>query len=328
MNPFQAFLHLLSDPNIAFLLFTIGFYGLIFELQNPNFVTGILGGARDHPRLHRLRQPAAQRRGAAADRPWRSSCSCSRHTVTSHGLLTVGGIICFALGASALLHSRPAIPTRPFVQVAAPLIVCHDRSRRPVHGSDRLVGRPESQAPGQRPASSAASAAGSQSDRDRRGPGAAGSSRIRSTPLARSGPLGWPRQARWSGATSVRVVGVDGLTAVVEPDTSSSTSQPVSRAREADSHRGTSYRRIDRRVPRRRRARRRLPVDPGGPAVRADGRVPTRARPTSSWSGTRASASWSRSSIVPSRSTCASSSSRSRARRRSPGTTPRSTSTS
>ena len=45
MNPFQAFLHLLSDPNIAFILFTIGFYGLIFELQNPNFVTGIVGRA-------------------------------------------------------------------------------------------------------------------------------------------------------------------------------------------------------------------------------------------------------------------------------------------
>ena len=43
MNPFQALLHLLSDPNIAFILFTLGFYGLLFELQSPNFVTGILG---------------------------------------------------------------------------------------------------------------------------------------------------------------------------------------------------------------------------------------------------------------------------------------------
>ena len=43
MNPLQGLLHLLSDPNIAFVLFTIGVYGLIFELQNPNFVTGILG---------------------------------------------------------------------------------------------------------------------------------------------------------------------------------------------------------------------------------------------------------------------------------------------
>src|SRR5687767_11795147 len=29
MNPGQQFLHLLSDPNIAFLLFTIGFYGIV-----------------------------------------------------------------------------------------------------------------------------------------------------------------------------------------------------------------------------------------------------------------------------------------------------------
>ena len=43
MNPLQAFLHLLSDPNIAFILFTLGFYGIFFELQNPNWVTGILG---------------------------------------------------------------------------------------------------------------------------------------------------------------------------------------------------------------------------------------------------------------------------------------------
>ncbi len=43
MNPLQALLHLLSDPNIAFILFTVGFYGLIFELQSPNWVTGIVG---------------------------------------------------------------------------------------------------------------------------------------------------------------------------------------------------------------------------------------------------------------------------------------------
>ena len=43
LNPLQGLLHLLSDPNIAFVLFTIGVYGLMFELQNPNFVTGILG---------------------------------------------------------------------------------------------------------------------------------------------------------------------------------------------------------------------------------------------------------------------------------------------
>ncbi|MGH2475113.1 MAG: NfeD family protein, partial [Candidatus Limnocylindrales bacterium] len=43
MNPAQQLLHLLSDPNIAFILFTIGFYGLLYEVISPNFVTGIIG---------------------------------------------------------------------------------------------------------------------------------------------------------------------------------------------------------------------------------------------------------------------------------------------
>ena len=44
MSPFQSFIRLLSDPTIAFLLFSIGSAGLLAELYNPNFVTGILGG--------------------------------------------------------------------------------------------------------------------------------------------------------------------------------------------------------------------------------------------------------------------------------------------
>ena len=43
MNPFQSLIHLLSDPNVAFILLTLGFYALLFELMSPNFVTGILG---------------------------------------------------------------------------------------------------------------------------------------------------------------------------------------------------------------------------------------------------------------------------------------------
>ena len=43
MNIGQQFLHLLSDPNIAFILFTIGFYGILAELFHPNFFSGILG---------------------------------------------------------------------------------------------------------------------------------------------------------------------------------------------------------------------------------------------------------------------------------------------
>ena len=101
MNPFQSILHLLSDPNIAFILMTLGFYGLLFELQSPNFVTGILGaialilafvGFGSLP----LNVAGVLLIGLAV------VLFLLEFTVTSHGLLAVGGMICFVLGAFAL----------------------------------------------------------------------------------------------------------------------------------------------------------------------------------------------------------------------------------
>lgn len=121
MNPFQAFLHLLSDPNIAFILFTLGFYGLLFELQNPNFFTGTLGalaiilafvGFGSLP----LNLAGLLLIGLAI------VLFIVDLTVTSHGLLTVGGLICFVLGASAL-YTEPGNPLAPSVAVAMPIIV-------------------------------------------------------------------------------------------------------------------------------------------------------------------------------------------------------------
>ncbi len=121
MNPAQAFLHLLSDPNIAFILFTVGFYGLFFELQNPNFVTGILGaialilafiGFGSLP----LNVAALLLIGLAI------VLFALEFTVTSHGLLTVGGIVCFVLGASAL-YTEPGTPTGPVISVDPTIIV-------------------------------------------------------------------------------------------------------------------------------------------------------------------------------------------------------------
>lgn len=44
MNPIQKLLHMVADPEIAFLLILIGAFGLIFELYNPGIgLAGILG---------------------------------------------------------------------------------------------------------------------------------------------------------------------------------------------------------------------------------------------------------------------------------------------
>ncbi|HWP63615.1 MAG TPA: nodulation protein NfeD [Candidatus Binatia bacterium] len=121
MNPFQSLLHLLSDPNIAFVLFTVGFYGLLFELQNPNFVTGILGalaiilafiGFGSLP----LNVAGLLLIGLAI------VLFVLEIQVASHGLLTVGGLVAFVLGASAL-YTAPGTPTAPDVSVALPLVL-------------------------------------------------------------------------------------------------------------------------------------------------------------------------------------------------------------
>ncbi|HET8586557.1 MAG TPA: nodulation protein NfeD, partial [Candidatus Limnocylindria bacterium] len=101
MNIGQSFLHLLTDPNIAFILFTIGFYGILAELFHPNFFSGTLGAI-------------------AIVLAWIGSSSLPLNVggllliligiglfvlelnVTSYGLLTVGGIVAFVLGAFAL----------------------------------------------------------------------------------------------------------------------------------------------------------------------------------------------------------------------------------
>jgi len=120
MNPFQSIIHLLSDPNVAFILLTLGFYGLLFELQSPNFVTGILGaialilafiGFGSLP----LNVAGVILIGLAV------VLFLLEFTVTSHGLLAVGGLICFVLGAFTL-YTAPGSPAAPDVAVARPLI--------------------------------------------------------------------------------------------------------------------------------------------------------------------------------------------------------------
>jgi membrane-bound serine protease (ClpP class) len=101
MNVGQAFLHLLSDPNIAFILFTIGFYGILSELFHPNFFSGPVGaiaivlafiGSNSLP----------LNVGGLLLILVGIGLLVLELTVTSFGLLAVGGVISIVLGAFAL----------------------------------------------------------------------------------------------------------------------------------------------------------------------------------------------------------------------------------
>jgi membrane-bound serine protease (ClpP class) len=101
MNVGQQFLHLLSDPNIAFILFTIGFYGIVAELFHPNFFSGILGAIAIV--LAFIGSNALPLNvGGLLLILIGVGLLALEVVVASYGLLTVGGIVALVLGAFAL----------------------------------------------------------------------------------------------------------------------------------------------------------------------------------------------------------------------------------
>lgn len=215
MNPFLGIIRLLSDPTIALLLFSTGSVGLLAELYSPNFVTGILGALMVLLGLIGLGTLPLNVGGLLLI-VFGIVLFGLELTVTSHGLLGVGGLICFALGASALF-SGPLDPFEPVVRVAGTTILIMTatgaaflalivfgavRSRRigtalgsghiAVLGTHGLVRSPLS------PVGSVMAAGEEWTARTADG-----------RPLERGTP--------------VRVTKVDGLTLTVEPDASSST---------------------------------------------------------------------------------------------------------
>lgn len=217
MNPFQEFLHLLSDPNISFILFTIGFYGLLFELQNPNFVTGILGGLAIVLAFIGFGSLPLNVAGLLLILLGVVLFGLEL-TVTSHGLLGAGGLICFALGASALF-TQPGDPFEPLIQVAPSVIATTTVTAGLfllliVWAAVRSRGMP-----------SPTGVVGTSSGLP---PGVVGVVRRAIEPLGSVYAAG----EEWSARTvdgqplqrgsAVRVVSTDGLTVMVEPDPSSS----------------------------------------------------------------------------------------------------------
>ncbi|MEA2546699.1 MAG: hypothetical protein QOI09_1972 [Chloroflexota bacterium] len=212
INPFEGILHLLADPNIAFILFTLGGLALVFELHNPNLLTGVLGaiaivlafvGFASLP----LNVVGLLLVGIGI------VLFALEPSIPSHGLLTLGGAIAFVLGASAL-YSQPN-PLQPVVGVALPLLVVSTATSAAFGlliatmavRTRRMIG------PASSPRASVAV-------------GTAGEVR---NPLAPIGSV-YAAGEEWSARTAderpldrgtpVRVVRTDGLTVVVEPDSS------------------------------------------------------------------------------------------------------------
>jgi membrane-bound serine protease (ClpP class) len=213
MNPFLSFIRLLSDPTIAFLLFSLGSAGLLAELWSPNFVTGILGGLALILAFIGLGALPLNVGGLLLI-VFGLVLIGLELTVTSHGLLGFGGLVCFALGASALF-TEPGDPFEPLARVATPVIVTTTVTAGVLLALVVFV------AIRSRGMASPVGMVGSSTALP---PGAHGVVRLPLEPVGSIHAAGEEWTARSADdqpierGTPVKVVAVDGLTVLVEPD--------------------------------------------------------------------------------------------------------------
>ncbi len=110
-SPLEGILHFITDPQVAILLFTIGTYGLIFELSNPSLIfPGVVGVIAILLALFAIGTLDANGAGLAL-MVFAVLLFVAEIWVPSHGILTAGGIGAIVLGAILLFPpGRPTLP--------------------------------------------------------------------------------------------------------------------------------------------------------------------------------------------------------------------------
>jgi len=109
MNAIEKFLQTISDPNIAYILFTLATIGLITEISNPGMVfPGVAGGISLFLAFYSLGVLDAYWGGIALI-VLAVGLFIAEYFTTSFGLLTAGGIISLVIGSLILFSYSPGI---------------------------------------------------------------------------------------------------------------------------------------------------------------------------------------------------------------------------
>ena len=102
-------LDILSDPNIAYILFMLGVYGLLFELYNPGSIApGVIGVISLILAFYSLHTLPINYAGLALIIVG-IILFLLEIKITSYGLLTIGGIVSLLLGSIMLIRSESAL---------------------------------------------------------------------------------------------------------------------------------------------------------------------------------------------------------------------------
>ena len=109
MNAIEKFLQTISDPNIAYILFTLATIGLITEISNPGMVfPGVAGGISLLLAFYSLGVLDAYWGGIALILV-AVGLFIAEYFTTSFGLLTAGGIASLVMGSLILFSHSPGI---------------------------------------------------------------------------------------------------------------------------------------------------------------------------------------------------------------------------
>jgi membrane-bound serine protease (ClpP class) len=147
-------LDILSDPNIAYIFFLLGIYGLMFELYNPgSILPGVVGVICIIVAFYSLHTLPINYAGLALIIVG-IILFILELKIVSHGLLAVGGVISLLLGSIMLIDSESSLE---FISlswgVIIPAVLCtalfflfaigmgiKAQRRKPVTGSEGIVG--------------------------------------------------------------------------------------------------------------------------------------------------------------------------------------------
>jgi membrane-bound serine protease (ClpP class) len=151
MNTIEGFLHTITDPNIAFLLMTVGLNAIIFELSQPGgYLSGVIGAICLVLALFSLGVLSVNWTGMIFV-VLAFILLIADVKAPTHGILTGLGVVSFILG-SMILFSSPFAPVSRalvvtvglttgvfFAFVVAKVLSIH--KRQPTTGLEGLVGR-------------------------------------------------------------------------------------------------------------------------------------------------------------------------------------------
>ncbi len=153
MNPVESFLHVITDPTIAYLMLSLGGLALAFELTSPGAVLpGVAGVLLVLIALYALGTLPVNLAGVLLVLLGFALMVGEVLIVPGHGVMAVGGVIALVMGSLLLMQSSsPFLAVSPYAVAAVVIIsaafffiairgVVRTYRRRPTTGIDGLIG--------------------------------------------------------------------------------------------------------------------------------------------------------------------------------------------